>query len=94
MAETIINSDFLNKVVDAAKELSAIAESATDGKNRAIIILAAEEVSETASANIVSICGRQKEAISALHDFATQPQTADVFKKVAFNVAMSNIIKH
>ena len=50
-------------------------ESAQDGKHRAIIILAAEEVTEDSSANVIGISGRTKEAMSALHDFATQPQT-------------------
>lgn len=92
MAEDIINSDFLNRVVEVTKELSKMIESASDGKHRAIVILAAEEVNEKSSANAISICGRSKEAISALHDFATQPATKELFRLVATKIAIDNII--
>jgi len=93
MAENIINSDFLNRVVEVTKELSGMIESATDGKHRGIVILAAEEVNEQSSANVVGISGRSKEIASALHDFATQPSTADMFKRVATGVAFESILK-
>ena len=92
MAESILKSDFLNKATEVVKELSAMIESAQDGKHRAIIILAAEEVTEHSSANVIGISGRHKEALSALHDFATQPQTKGVFRHVAMSVALDNII--
>lgn len=92
MAESILKSDFLNKATEVAKELSAMIESAEDGKHRAIIILAAEVVTEDSSANIIRISGRHKEVVSALHDFATQPQTRKVFERVAMSVAFNNII--
>ncbi|MCM1440662.1 MAG: hypothetical protein NC131_15905 [Roseburia sp.] len=83
MEEKIINSDFLNRVVEVTKELSSLIENATDGKHRGIVILAAEEVNEQSSANVVGISGRKKEVCSALHDFATQSATSDIFKRVA-----------
>lgn len=91
MTESILKSDFLNKATAVAKELSAMIESAQDGKCRAIIVLAAEEVTEDSSANVIGISGRSKEAMSALHDFATQPQTKDLFSRVATYVALENI---
>ncbi len=94
MAENIINSDFLNRVVEVTKELSKMIESASDGKHRGIVILAAKEVNEESSANTIGVCGRSKEIASALHDFATQPSSANLFKRVAIGVSFENILKH
>lgn len=95
MVENINKSDFHNRVVEALKELSELAESAQkqDGKHRAIVILAAEEVDESTSANAIGICGRGKELHEVLHDFATQPATAKIFKRVATSVAVESILK-
>lgn len=92
MAENI-NSDFITRVSEVAKELSQLISEATDGKNRGIVILATEEVSESTSKNIVGMCGRQKEIVSALHDFAHQPATSEMFKRVAIATALENISK-
>lgn len=91
MAESVLKSDFLNKATEVAKELSAMIESAQDGKHRAIIVLAAEEVAENSSANVIGISGRSKEAASALHDFATQSPTKWLFRRVATHVALENL---
>ncbi len=66
---------------------------ALTGKHGAIAILAAEEVNENCSANAIALCGRSKEAIAALHDFATQPATKEVFRIVATKIAIDNFNK-
>lgn len=93
MAENI-KSDFHTRFVEIAKELSELVESekAKDGKHRAIVILASEEVDENRTANAIGICGREKEVFSVLHDFAKQPATAGVFKRVASFVALESIL--
>jgi len=94
MAENI-KSDFHTRVVEIAKELSDLVESekTKDGKHRAIVILASEEVDEKTSANAIGIAGRSKEIIAVLHDFATQPSTAKLFKKVATGIVLESILK-
>lgn len=94
MAESIIKSDFHERVVEVIKELSELIEKSKekDGKHRAIVILASEEVDENSTANAIGICGREKEVFSALHDFAKQPSTAGIFKRVASFVALESIL--
>ena len=93
MAENI-KRDFHTRVVEIAKELSDLIESekAKDGKHRAIVILASEEVDEKTSANAIGIIGRSKEIIAVLHDFAKQPTTAELFKSVATEVVLKSIL--
>lgn len=95
MVENINKSDFHNRVVEVIKELSELAESAQkqDGKHRAIVILAAEEVDEKMMTNVCCINGRGKEIGSALHNFATQPASAEIFKDVATAVVFESILK-
>lgn len=90
MAEDIIKSDFLKRVEEVSKEFSELVEKAKekDGKHRAIVILASEEVDNKATANIISICGRGQEAFSALHDFAKQPTTSKLFKKSSVHCSL------
>lgn len=94
MAENTIKSDFHERVVEVIKELSELVQNAKekDGKHRAIVILASEEVDEKISANAIGICGRDKEVCSVLHDFAKQPATAEIFKRVATGVALESIL--
>lgn len=93
MVENINNSDFLNRVVEVTKELSEMIGSATDGKHRAIVILGAEEVDEKMTANVCGINGRGKEIGAALHNFATQRASAEIFKDVATAVVFESILK-
>ena len=92
MAENI-KSDFLNRFVEVTKELSEMVESATDGKHRGIVILAAEEVDERMTANVCGISGRSKEIAAALHNFATQSASAEIFKDVAAAIVFESLKK-
>ncbi len=94
MAENTIKSDFLNRVVEVTKELSEMVESATDGKHRGIVILAAEEFDEKITANVCGVSGRGKEIGAALHNFATQSTSSEIFKDVAIAVIIELLKKN
>lgn len=94
MEEKILTSDFLNRATEVCKEITEMIEKATDGKNRGIVILAAEQVNGSSSMNVIGVAGNGKEVFSALHDFATQPQTAGLFRAVSSKVAIETILKH
>lgn len=94
MEEKIFTSDFLNKSREVCQELTEMIEKSSDGKKRGIVILAAEEVNDNSSMNVIGVAGDGKSIFSALHDFATQPQTSGIFRSVSNQTVLDIILKH
>lgn len=86
--------DFSTRIIEIAKELqSVIEENIKDGKQCAVIILSSERIDDETSKNNIGIFGSGGQARNVLHDFATQPNTKDVFFDVAKLVALQNFFK-
>lgn len=86
--------NFSARIVEIAHELSElIKEHNKDGKQCAVIILSSERIDDETSKNNIGIYGHGGQARNVLHDFASQPNTKDIFMDVAKIVALENIIK-
>ena len=88
------DKDFSKRVMEIAHELNSLIEkNIKDGKKCAIIILSSERIDDETSKNNIGIFGNGVQARNVLHDFASQPNTKDIFMDVAKIVALENLIK-